>query len=253
MSGFIGISRRVCLPLLGWLAFGCTETAGAGTGMRAKFFKEVKQAKLESSIDADDAAGVTTALAAGAHVNARGLHDVTPLMLAVDWEKPAAVTALLKAGANPNLKAADGASAVSLAVERYRNAPDIMRAIFAAGGDPNMRRPDKDPVIMRFMNDRDCDAIRYLKSVGADLEVKTRAGDALVSDAAVALDWDVVWCLLELGANPDQENTRLPLTRSLARTVPSPDSPIYPYKVKVWEFMKAKGFAVKPLASPAAK
>ena len=221
--------------------------------MNAKFFKGAQQAKLEAAIDADDGAGVAAALSAGAQVNMRGLHEVTPLMLAVDWGKPVAVAALLKAGADPNLKATDRASAVSLAVERHRYAPDIMRAIFAAGGDPNMRRPDNDPVIMRFMNDRDCDAIRYLKSVGADLEVKTRAGDALVSDAAVALDWDVVWCLLELGANPDQENTRLPLTRSLARTVPSPDSPIYPYKVKVWEFMKAKGFAVKPLAAPAAK
>jgi hypothetical protein len=251
MKSILGSVRRASLLLLGWLVLACTDTVGAG--MSAKFFKDSKQAKLEAAIDANDAAGVAAALAAGAQVNARGLHDVTPLMLAVDWEKPAAVGALLQAGADPNLKAADGSSAVHLAVEKYRSTPDVMRAVFMAGGDPNMRRPDNDPVIMRFMNDRDCGAIRYLKSVGADLEAKTRAGDALVSDAAVAMDWDVVWCLLELGASPDQENTRLPLTRSLARTVPSPDSPIYPYKVKVWEFLKDKGYPVQPLATAPAK
>lgn len=218
--------------------------------MTKGFFTDAKQAKLEAAINADDVAGVNTALSAGAQVNARGLYEVTPLMVAVDGRKPAAVAALLRAGANPNLKAADGASAVSLAVENYRSSPAIMRAVFQGGGDPNMRRPDNDPVIMRFMNDRDCDQIRYLKSIGADLEIKTRAGDALVSDAAVASDWDVVWCLLELGANPDQELTRLPLSRSLARKVPLPDSPIYPYKYKVWQLMRERGFAVPELMVP---
>ncbi len=209
-----------------------------------------QERRLEDAIHANDTARVSDAIAAGANVNAQNEHGITPLMLAIDMEHENAVQQLLEAGANPNLRAKNGASAVYLAVEKYHRAPGILHAVLKAGGDPNTKRPDNDPVIMRFMNDRDCAAIQYLKSVGADLEVKTRAGDALVSDAAVSMDWDVVWCLLELGANPDQEHSRLPLSRSLARKVPSPDSPIYPYKQKVWSFMRDKGFAVQPLQNP---
>lgn len=54
-------------------------------------------------------------------------------MIAVDRLKRQAVTELLARGANPNLKADDGASAVSLAVENYRDAPDIMFAVFKGG------------------------------------------------------------------------------------------------------------------------
>jgi hypothetical protein len=169
-------------------------------------------------------------------------------MIAVDRLKRQAVTELLAKGANPNLKADDGVSAVSLAVENYRDAPDIMFAIFKAGGDPNMRRPDDDPVIMRFMNDRNCEFIRHLKNFGADLDSKTRARDPIITDASTAGDWDVVWCLIELGAKYDYEKTsRRPLTRSLAGTFPSFDSPNFPYKQKIWQFFKDHGIAVQPL------
>lgn len=40
------------------------------------------------------------------------------------------------------------------------------------------------------------------------------------------------------------------MTRTLRGTFPTPDSPIYPYKVKVWEFLKSKGLPVPPLNEP---
>ncbi len=226
----------------------CTaNTLGGNKKMDNSFFSGT-EAKLEAAIRADDRTAIALALGAGADVNARGIHNITPLMLAVDRLKRQAVTELLARGANPNLKAEDGASAVSLAVENYRDAPDIMFAVFKGGGDPNMRRPDNDPVIMRFMNDRNCEFIRKIKNLGADLDSTTRAGDPIITDASTAGDWDVVWCLIELGAKYDYEKTsRAPLTRSLAGTFPSFDSPIFPYKQKVWQFFKDHGIAVQPL------
>lgn len=205
-------------------------------------------ASLEAAIRSDDRAAIAAALGTGANVNARGIHNVTPLMVAVDRLKRQAVTELLVRGANPNLKADDGASAVSLAVENYRDAPDIMFAIFKGGGDPNMRRPDNDPVIKRFFNDRNCELIQKMKALGADLDITTRAGDPIITGASTAGDWDIVWCLIELGARYDYEKTsRRPLTRSLASNYPSFDSPIFPYKQKVWKFFNDHGIPVQPL------
>ena len=202
---------------------------------------------LESAILADNQSAIAQALAKGAKVNARGIHDITPLMLAVDRQKRQAVFELLAHGADPNLKAADSNGAVSLAVENYRDAPEIMVAVIEGGGDPNTLRPDEDPVIMRFVNDCNCELIRRMKTLGANLDIEDRSGDPIITTAGLGCDWDVVWCLIELGAKYDYELTsRQPLSKSLAHKFPSPDSPIYPFKRKVWQFLKEHGVAVRP-------
>ncbi len=216
------------------------------------FFSDGVQHALESAIRLDDAGAISAALAAGAEVDARGLHDVTPLMVAVDRQRPRAVDALLRAGADPNLLAADGSGAVGLAVGNVHAQPAgrrILESVVRAGGHPDTRQPDRDPVIMRFVVDHDCDGLRLMKSLGANLDILDRARDPLITKAAVGNDWDVVWCLIELGARYDYEDgsSRLPLSESLARRTPARDSPLYPYKVKVWQLMKDRGLPVRAL------
>jgi uncharacterized protein len=156
-------------------------------------FSGKKDVRLESAIMADNRAAIVQALALGANVNARGSSGITPLMLAVDRLKRNAVEELLAHGANPNLKAADRNSAISLAVENYRRSPEIMTAVIKGGGDPNMRRPDNDPVIMRFINDCNCEFLTRIKSLGADLDIDTRTEDPIITSAGLRCDWDVVW------------------------------------------------------------
>lgn len=244
----VSVRARPGLALAAMLALCLACSGNAGGQMNTEFFPKGPAARLEAAIRADDAAGVNAALAAGVDVNLRGVSEVTPLMLAVDAQRPAAVAALLARGAQPNLVAADGRSAISLAVDNYRSAPAILQALIAAGGNPNARRADGDPVLMRFVNDRHCEAIRWMKSQGANLELRTRAGDALVTDAAVAGDWDVVWCLLELGADPDPPGARLSLARLLKSRTPAPDSPIYAHKQRVWAWLNARGAKLPPLS-----
>jgi len=221
---------------------------GTSAGKEGKFFKG-KDAILESAVSADDRNAIAQALAGGAKVNARGKFGVTPLMLAVDTLHKSAVIELLARGANPNLKAVDGHSAVSLAVENYKHSPEIFLAVMKAGGNPNIRRPDNDPVIMRFINDRNCSYIRQMKSFGADLNIRTSADDPIIIDAGMGADWDVVWCLIELGAKYDYDakTSRDPLSVSVVADFPSSDSPIYPYKKKVWHFLHDHGIKLKPL------
>jgi hypothetical protein len=59
----------------------------------------------------------------------------------------------------------------------------------------------------------------------------------------------MVWALIELGAAYDYEKAgpRQALTKALSLRFPAPDSPLYPYKLKVWQFLKDKGIAVPPL------
>ena len=217
-----------------------------------QFFASGPQAALEIAIRADDPNAIARALASGATANAVGQFNITPLMVAVDAQSPHAVDALLKAGALPNARALDRNGPVSLAVKSCRAQPnghDIMLAVFKGGGDPNSRQPDGDPVLMRFILDHDAQGLKLKKSLGADLDILDRAGRPLITNVAMSQDWDMVWALIELGAEADYENGKStqPLSKALSLRYPSPDSPLYPYKVKVWQFLRDKGLPVQPL------
>ncbi|MDD5295819.1 MAG: hypothetical protein PHU46_02800 [Rhodocyclaceae bacterium] len=240
----MSITSALRLTLSALAALFLSHAQGANM---SKYFQG-PDALLDGAIQADDRSAIARAIASGANPNARGIHDVTPLMLAVDRLKPQAVAELLARGADPNARAGDGNGPVSLAVENYRNAPEIMFAVIRGGGNPDTRRPDDDPVIMRFVNDRNCEFIRHMKALGANLDITSRMGDPIISDAAIGADWDVVWCLIELGARYDYEGkVRDPLSKSFFDDFPAPDSPIFPYKKKVWQFLKEHGIAVPPL------
>ncbi|MCW3639888.1 hypothetical protein [Burkholderia cenocepacia] len=77
--------------------------------------------------------------------------------------------------------------------------------VLDGGGNPNSMRPDGDPVIMRFINDRNLDAITYLHSRGADIDAEVN-GQPTVVNAAWGADWDVVWRLIELPIRPRQRS-----------------------------------------------
>lgn len=196
---------------------------------------------LERAIEADNPAAVTTAIAAGASANARGAHGVTPLEFAVGTGRKKAAAALIAHHADPNLRDEEGDCAVSLAINAYRRDPALLALVLDGGGDPNAARPDGDPVIVRFINDRDLDAITYLHARGADIDAEVD-GQPMVVNAAWGADWDVVWRLIELGARTDTPKAAAGLIETFK--IPGatlPDSPIYPFKVKVWEHLKAQG------------
>jgi len=242
-SALVGLAVGVVLP----------TPSFAMPSTKAIFFSSGIQQRLEVAIRSDDASSIDQLLSAGAQVDARGLHDVTPLMIAVDAQCPRAVAALLGAGANPNLKAADRAGAVHLAVESHAAAPsgkDILAMIMKAGGDPNTLRPDGDPVIVRFSYDHDLEDLRWFKALGANLDIDGRTHRPIISDIAYGQNWDVVWVMIELGAHYDYENTVDALSKALdSPYASSPDSFLYPYKLKVWQLFKERGFAVKPFAT----
>ena len=220
---------------------------------KAIFFASGVQQRLEIAVRNNDAVAVAQLLSDGAQANARGKHDITPLMIAVDAQAPGAVAVLLRAGADTRPRASDGSTAVHLAVENHAASPNghaILDMVMKAGGDPDTRRPDGDPVIMRFVYDHDLDDLRWFRTLGAGIDVAARSGRPLIADAAFGQNWDSVWCLIELGARYDYEHTLYPLSEALNSPYGSaPDALLYPYKLKVWQRLKAAGIALPPLGS----
>lgn len=207
-----------------------------------------REAALEAAILNDDTAAVARAIDAGANPNARGQHQVTPVEYAVGHLKKQATAELLRRGANPNLKDAEGNNAVTLAVSAYRKVPELLEMVLRAGGDPNTRLPDNDPILVSFIIERNLDGIRLLKMAGANLNIRDRSDRPLVVKSGILQFWDVVWCLLGLGATYDYSGEPKNLAKSLANSdVTPPDSPLWPYKVKVWHFLHDRGMVLPPL------
>ena len=208
------------------------------------YFQETAKL-LEQSIEHDDAIGVAKAIKAGENPNTQGLHGVTPLIMAVGKLKKQAVAELLRHGASTEQRDIEGDNAVTLAIRAYKKEPQLLDMVLKAGGNPNTLFPNSDPVIVRFLNDYNFDAVRYLKKAGADIDARNRSGDPLVISYGISEDWDAVWTLLDLGAqyNYPQEAFTWQDIFSTPDTTP-PDSPLWPYKVKVWKFLKQNGQSV---------
>ena len=217
-----------------------------------QFFAPGPQAALEIAIRDDDVTAMENALRHGASVNAKGKFEITPLMVAVDAQSLRAVQLLLNAGALPNAMAVDSNGPVSLAVKSYLAQPhgrEIMLAIFKGGGNPDTRQPDGDPVLMRFVYDRDVADLALMKSLGANLDILDRGGDPVVTKVAMSQAWDMVCAFIDLGAEVDYENgkSRQPLSLALKARRSPPGQPVDPDKARVWRVLKDKGVALPPL------
>jgi ankyrin repeat protein len=198
----------------------------------------------------DDAPGVEAAIKQGADVNEPMPNGATPLMWAIANRKPGAVRALLKARADVKARDKDGDSAVSIAT-RFAPKDDlsILEMVLAAGGNPNAPRPGGDPAITSLTRSQNLEGIRVMARYGADLNALTRARRPLLIEAALVRAWDVVAALLENGADVAIMDGKLRTAEILNNdTMTRPDSPIWPWKVKVWHYLAARGEPVRPLS-----
>jgi ankyrin repeat protein len=75
----------------------------------------------------DHVQAVEVLLSKGAHVNARGQEEQTPLIAAADRGDPKVVELLLSAGADVNLQNKFGETALSRAISRRRR--DVVKSL----------------------------------------------------------------------------------------------------------------------------
>lgn len=206
------------------------------------------QQHLIDAIDASpegarEAPGVEAAVAQGADVNEPLPNGATPLMWAIAHRKTAAVRALLKARADVSARDKEGDVALTVAT-RFAPKDDltILEMVLMAGANPNARRPGGDPAITSLTRSQNLEGIRVMARHGADLNALTRSNRPLIIEAALVRAWDVVAALMEGGANPDVVEGKLRVAEILKNdTMTRPDSPIWPWKVKVWHYLAARG------------
>ncbi len=139
-----------------------------------KYFGQTPETtQLERAIDNDDAKGVAQAISTGADPNTKGLHGVTPIIMAVGKLKKQAAAELLRQGAKPNITDIEGDNAVTLSVRAYKREPQLLEMVMSSGGDPNSRFPDGNPVIEYFLNDRNFKGAGYLNDSGVSSTLRT--------------------------------------------------------------------------------
>jgi ankyrin repeat protein len=180
---------------------------------------------------------VEVLLAAGADVDAADNQGFTPLIvLAAHPELGYLVPLLVGRSAHPNLQNANGATAFSRAV--YFGTWPMVRALVAAGVDPDSHRPGENTwlrfavdkkhlVMLRELLDAgarhdvvgtdgyfplqiaayqgDVDTIKLLVAAGADVEATTPDQPSALYRALEGNHIDAVHALLDLGASPTPE------------------------------------------------
>ncbi len=209
-------------------------------GRKMKYFDQVPKAvQLENAIEHDDAKGVAQAIFQGANPNTKGAYGVTPIIMAVGQLKAQAAFELLRLGADPNITDDEGDNAVTLAVRAYKEKPKLLKMVMDSGGNPNILFPDNTPVIEYFLNAREYKGARHLINSGANIDARTRAKRPLIISHGLRENWDVVWTLLQCGVKYDYPHEIFTWQDifSAPDTTP-PDSPLWPFKVKVWKFLK---------------
>ncbi len=165
--------------------------------------------------------------------------EAVRLARAVENNDAKGVAQAIQEGADPNITDNEGDSAVTLAVRAYKKDPGLLEMVMNAGGNPNALFPDKSPALEYFLNDRNFKGAETLIEAGADINALSRARRPLIISHGIRENWDVVWFLIECGARynyPDEAFTWQEIF-STPKTTP-PDSPLWPFKVKVWQFLK---------------
>lgn len=221
------------------------------------------QQKLVDAIDASEptpkapepvrpAPGVAAAIAEGADINEPLPNSATPLMWAIANQKGGAVRAILDAKPNLAAKDSDGDSATTVAA-RFTPKDDttILDMVLGAGANPNARCPNGDPAITWLTRRFNIEGVRVMARHKANLDARTRTQTPIIIEAAMQQAWDVVYTLIEGGADPlvDDEGRRVSTFLGMRGATP-PDSPIYPWKVKVWHSLTARGESLAPLPEP---
>jgi len=243
---------------------------GQGNAMAKPTYFSGPDIALQQAVDADDPAAIERALRAGADVNARERQvGGTILEYAVAQLRDEAIPVLLRHGADPSLRDRENANAVTTAADAWFKDHTPLRLLLDAGADPNTRDEMGEPILKSFLVQKQVDAVDLLAQHHVDLNARLAGfydpknlhpgpdnaklpnGNPLILNQASSGDWDMVYKLLELGAEFDYPNAVSGMPRRYNpryADIPGVGSPMYDYKVKCWKFMTERGLKLPPFA-----
>lgn len=241
------------LKWVGLVILGClTACQAGGRSMQASELFEPPMAALLQSIRNGDDAAARHQLSQGLNLNIQGKEGVTPLLwLIYETQDKKAVKLALKLGADPNYKDGYGDSTVN-SVSGAKD-PDWLRIMLDAGGDPNAIGHLGQPAIFSAIGEERWADIKLLIERGADINLEDGQKRNSALYAAYINKYEIVYWLIEQGAKAD---TYSATDGSLAwrvhdsLSIMSPQSPQYPWALKVKQLLQQRGVNFPPL-SPA--
>lgn len=160
---------------------------------------------LAESAAKGDVQRIKSLLAKGVNVNERGINSLTPLFSAVYVSNLQGAKTLLQFGADPNLFNDNGNTVVHIASYLVESS-SMLSIILAAGGDPNMARTSDGATPLHLMmlstNKAEItEKLSLLLKSGASMNAINKRGEAAIIDAARLSRFEIVYRLLELGAD----------------------------------------------------
>lgn len=169
------------------------------------YFNDPVQAKFVNAVGRGDELQMAKLLKQGADPNALGKEQIRPIFWALGKRSKKGLVFLLKNGADPNVKIVNqsdirgNSSAMELAV--IADDIDYLRILLDHGGNPDTLDETRT-IISKAILHRKNDHIRILVNAGANINHRDISGSTPVIIAAGVKNFQVVYYLLQAGANP---------------------------------------------------
>jgi ankyrin repeat protein len=235
--------------------FGCSSPPQNLNEMDAKaLFSDPLVRQLVLAAEKGDVKAIDDFVKKGVDVNAKGRHNVTPLLRSLLAKNKEGFASLLKHGADPNSLDDRGTAVMNWAAMEADSF--WLAQALKHGGKPNLVNvgnrysPGDTPMIYAVLEQRTENA-KLLIAAGADVNHKNKAGQVLLVRAGERPAYGIVYALLEAGADYHQKDLNgLDLVRFISGRNEESIPPFYreeqaPWYFKTVEWLRKKGEKVE--------
>jgi uncharacterized protein len=237
----------LCTILLAILQTGGCSSSISGTDKT--LFADAKVRELVEAAKNGDLKKVDHLISEGVNVNEKGKFGVTPLLCVLEAENKAGFACLLKHKADPNIRNDKGIAAVNMA--SLLEDPYWLDQSLRNGGDPNLLNagkpffPGRTPLFFAISKQR-IKNVNLLIAAGANVSFVNTSGEFPLLEAAMRPSYDIVYALLEAGANYHEnsqngDNLIKWISRRNESDFPENDRWQIAWFRKCVEFLKRKG------------
>ena len=245
--------KRILLALgsASLLLTSCHTAATSSPTLRAgAFYSNPTQVDFVEAAARGNIPQIDEFLKTGLDINARGKEGMTPLLLTLLRQNKSGFKHLLENGANPNLLVDTGESVIMYAT-RAEDAEWLQLAL-KHGGNPNLTGArNKEPPLHDSIIFRRKENMRLLITAGADLNLQDGVGDTPLITAASLNAYDIVYELLEIGADYRIHNlSNVTIADRIARSPMDPKNELARWRGKVIEWLAQRGIKAVPPRAP---
>lgn len=224
----------------------CYAAGNTLSSMKAKdHFSNPNQLALAEAAARGKVRKIDELLKGGADINAQGKDNMTSLLWSMLKKNKAGFRHLLERGADPNVQTPSGYYVMSIAA----SADDLeyLDLVLTHGGDLNLV-DSKEGItpIFRSIGSLKLANVRRLIAAGANLDFRDHHGSTPAIYAAILNQFEMVFCLLEAGADPTfKDKSRGTLAHYVTEYPIDPKSEGNRWRLKVIELLRAKGIPIK--------